>query len=226
MDPDLGVAIWLTVKLATVTTVLSMAVGAPIAWRLARGRGFWRDVAASVLSLPMVLPPTVLGFYMLLLLGPRGPGGAVAGLWGARTLAFSFGGLVFASVAASLPFVIQSARAGFESVDPRLIEAAWTLRATPLRAFVTVGVPLAAPGLAAAAVLAFAHTVGEFGLILMIGGDLPGRTRVLSIALYDAVESDRWGEAHWIAGGMVAFSFLAVLGLTVTQRLMSRSRAP
>ncbi len=216
-------AIWppirLTLELASVTTGLLLLVGTPIAWWLARSRWRFREAVAALVALPLVLPPTVLGFYLLLALGPDGPGGFVAGLFGQRSLAFSFPGLVIGSVLYSLPFTVGPVRAAFEAVGEGPLEAAATLGASPRDAFWTVAVPLARPGLIAGAVLGFAHTVGEFGVILMIGGNIPGATRVLSIAIYDRVEVMDWGTAHLLSGGLVAFSFVVVaLTLSLERR--------
>ncbi|GBQ87047.1 molybdate ABC transporter permease [Acetobacter nitrogenifigens DSM 23921 = NBRC 105050] len=224
-DPHGAVqALRLTCALAATTTDVAMLLGAPLAWWLARGTDWRRDVVGSILTLPLVLPPTVLGFYLLLALGPSGVGGALSRFTGRPTLAFTFTGLVIGSVIAALPYVVQSARAAFETVGRAPVEIAYTLRASPLRAFWTVAVPLAAPGLLAAAVLAFAHTMGEFGLVLMIGGDIPGRTRVLAMALYDDVEAGEWREAHLIAGGMVGFAFVVILIMTLAQKRLARRK--
>lgn len=212
----------LTLELATVTTVILLLVGTPIAWWLARSRARWKEAIAAIVAMPLVLPPTVLGFYLLLLLGPSGPGGAVAGLWGARTLAFTFGGLVLGSVIYSMPFVVQPLRNAFEAIGDRPLEVAATLRASPWDAFWSVAVPLARPGFMTAAVLGFAHTVGEFGVVLMIGGNIPGQTKVLSVAIYDFVETQRWAEAHILAGGMVAFSFLVILAMLLLEKRVAR----
>ena len=217
-DPGgLWAPIWLTFKLAACSTALLLLIGTPIAWWLARSRARWKEAAAAVVALPLVLPPTVLGFYLLLVLGPGGPGGWLAGLAGARTLAFSFLGIVIGSVVYSLPFVVQPIRNSFESVGDRPLEVAATLGATPWDAFWSVAVPLARPGFLTAAVLGFAHTVGEFGVVLMIGGNIPGQTKVLSIAIYELVETLRWPEAHLLAGGMLAFSFAVILSMMILQ---------
>ena len=173
----------------------------------------------------MVLPPTVLGFYLLLALGPNGPGGWIARLIGGRSLAFTFVGLVIGSVIYSMPFVVQPIRNAFEAIGDRPLEVAATLRATPLDAFWTVAMPLARPGLLTGAVLGFAHTVGEFGVVLMIGGNIPGQTKVLSIAIYDYVESSRWSEAHILAGGMLVFSFAVILSVTLIEKRLRRRAA-
>lgn len=211
LETEVWTAVWLTLRLAAVTTAILLVVGTPIAWWLVRSRAPWKEVVAALVAMPLVLPPTVIGFYLLVALGPGGPGGWLAGLWGGRTLAFSFEGLVIGSVIYSLPFVVQPLRNAFAAIGERPLEVAATLRASPARAFWTVAVPLARPGFLTAAVLGFAHTVGEFGIVLMIGGNIPGETKVLSVALYDYVETSRWGEASLIAGGMVVFAFCVIL---------------
>jgi len=221
LAPDLLTSVKLTLELAAVTTVVLLLVGTPIAWRLARAKGWWVEVAASLVALPLVLPPTVLGFYLLVALGPQGPGGAVASLWGARTLAFSFPGLVIGSVVYSMPFVVQPIRNAFQAFGERPLEVAATLRASPTRAFWTVAVPLAMPGFLTGAVLGFAHTVGEFGIVLMIGGNIPGRTNVMSVAIYDYVETMQWREANILAGGMAAFAFCVILAMALIERRLA-----
>jgi molybdate transport system permease protein len=212
----------LTLALASVATLALLVVSTPLAWWLARSRARWKEFVAAVVALPMVLPPTVLGFYLLILLGPDGPGGAAAGLWGARTLAFTFTGLVIGSVVAGLPFVVQPIRNAFQAVGDRPLEAAATLRASPWRAFWRVALPMASPGLLSAAVLGFAHTVGEFGVVLMIGGNIPGRTRVLSTAIFDFVETMQWREANLIAAGMVGFALVVILVMIYSEKLFVR----
>ena len=215
----------LTLELAGVTTVFLLLLGTPIAWWLARTRFRFKEAVAALVALPLVLPPTVLGFYLLIALGPDGPGGFVARLFGERSLAFSFPGLVIGSVIYSLPFTVQPIRSAFEAVGDRPLEAAATLRASPWDAFWSVAVPLARPGLIAGAVLGFAHTVGEFGVILMIGGNIPGATRVLSIAIYDHVELMEWGTAHVLSGSLLAFSFVVVaLTLSLQKKMGGRER--
>jgi molybdate transport system permease protein len=225
---DFSVHVWppvlLTLELATITTLLLLVIATPLAWWLARSPAGWKEVIAAVVSLPMVLPPSVLGFYLLVALGPDGPGGAVATLWGARTLAFTFTGLVIGSVLASMPFVVQPIRNAFTAVGDRPLEVAATLRASPARAFWTVALPLASPGLLSGAVLGFAHTVGEFGVILMIGGNIPGRTRVMSTAIFDFVETMQWREANILAGGMVVFAFAVILSMILIEKRVSRAR--
>ncbi|MBN8474038.1 molybdate ABC transporter permease subunit [Sulfuritalea sp.] len=214
-------AIWLTLKLATVTTLLLLLIGTPIAWRLARTRSWWKGPLAAVVAMPLVLPPTVLGFYLLLLMGPNGPVGRFTEWIGIGLLPFSFGGLVVASVVYSLPFVVQPLQNAFEAIGERPLEAAATLRASPLDAFFSVAVPLARPGFLTATILGFAHTVGEFGIVLMIGGNIPDKTRVVSVQIYDHVEAMDYAAAHGLAAGMVAFAFLVLLALYL---LNSRGR--
>jgi len=215
----------LTLQLAAITTCVLLALGTPLAWWLARSRAWWKEGVAAVVALPLVLPPTVLGFYLLLALGPGGPGGWLASLWGARTLAFTFEGLVIGSVFYSTPFVVQPIRNAFEAIGERPLEVAATLRASPVRAFWTVAVPLAAPGFLTGAVLGFAHTVGEFGIVLMLGGNIPGETKVLSVAIYDYVETMRFREANALALGMVVFSFLVILAVTLVGKRLGRVTA-
>jgi molybdate transport system permease protein len=214
----------LTLELATATTLALLVIATPLAWWLARSKARAKEVVAAVVSLPMVLPPTVLGFYLLIALGPSGPGGAIAGLWGARTLAFTFTGLVIGSIFASMPYVVQPIRNAFAAVGDRPLEVAATLRASPARAFWTVALPLASPGLLSGAVLGFAHTVGEFGVVLMIGGAIPGRTKVMSTAIYDFVETMQWREANILAGGMVVFAFVVILTMILIEKRFARMR--
>jgi molybdate transport system permease protein len=209
---DLG-AIWLTLKLATVTTVLLLLIGTPIAWWLARTRSWWKGPVGAVVALPIVLPPTVIGFYLLLVMGPEGAVGRFTEWAGIGLLPFTFWGLVVASVFYSMPFVVQPIQNAFEAIGDRPLEAAATLRASPLDAFFSVALPLAKPGFITASILGFAHTVGEFGVVLMIGGNIPDKTRVVSVLIYDHVEALEYAQAHWLAGGMVAFSFLVLLAL-------------
>ncbi len=216
-------AVWLTLKLATLTTLVLLIMGTPMAWWLARSRARWKEVAGSLVALPLVLPPTVLGFYLLLLLGPEGPAGRLTDALGLGTLPFTFPGLVVGSVIYSLPFVVQPVRNAFEALGERPLEVAATLRASPLRRFFTIALPLARPGILTGAVLGFAHTVGEFGVVLMIGGNIPGETKVLSVAIYDHVETMEWAQAHWLAGGMLLFSFLVLLAMYVLEKRLRRS---
>ncbi|SFQ08303.1 molybdate transport system permease protein [Geopseudomonas sagittaria] len=206
-------AIWLTLKLATLTTVLLLLIGTPIGWWLARTRSKWKGPIGAVVALPLVLPPTVLGFYLLVAMGPHGFIGQLTLSLGLGTLPFTFAGLVVASVFYSLPFVVQPLQNAFEAIGERPLEVAATLRASPADTFFTVVLPLAKPGFVTAAILGFAHTVGEFGVVLMIGGNIPEQTRVVSVQIYDHVEAMEYAQAHWLAGGMLAFSFLVLLAL-------------
>ena len=211
-------AIALTLKLATLSTLVLLLVGTPLAWWLARSGAVWKEAVAAVVALPLVLPPTVLGFYLLVALGPNSPLGQAATALFGHALPFSFAGLVIGSVIYSLPFVVQPVRNAFEAIGERPLEVAATLGASPRDAFFSVALPLARPGLLTGAVLGFAHTVGEFGVVLMIGGNIPGETRVLSIAIYDYVEALEWDKAHLLAAGMVAFSFVVILVTMLTEK--------
>jgi len=206
-------AIWLTVKLASVTTLLLLLLGTPLAWWLARTRSRLRGPIGAVVALPLVLPPTVLGFYLLVALGPNGPIGQLTQSLGLGLLPFTFAGLVVGSVLYSMPFVVQPLQNAFEAIGERPLEAAATLRASPWDTFFSVVLPLARPGFITASVLGFAHTVGEFGVVLMIGGNIPVKTRVVSVQIYDHVEAMEYAQAHWLAGGMLLFSFLVLLML-------------
>lgn len=206
-------AIWLTLKLATVVTLLLLLIGTLIAWWLARTRSRLKGLIGAVVALPLVLPPTVLGFYLLVTLGPEGPIGRLTQALGIGLLPFSFPGLVIASVFYSLPFVVQPLQNAFEAIGERPLEVAATLRASPWDAFFSVALPLARPGYISAAILGFAHTVGEFGIVLMIGGNIPDKTRVVSVQIYDHVEALEYVQAHWLAGGLLAFSFLVLFAL-------------
>jgi len=221
LPPDIWTPVRLTIELATITTLAVLVVATPLAWWLARSNAWYKETISTIVALPMVLPPTVLGFYLLVMLGPSGPGGAIANLWGARTLAFTFTGLVIASIFASMPFVVQPIRNAFVAVGERPMEVAATLRVSPWRAFWTVALPLASPGLLTGAVLGFAHTVGEFGVILMIGGNIPGKTRVMSTAIFDYVETMQWREANILAGGMAAFAFCVILAMALIERRLA-----
>ncbi|KAB2935053.1 MAG: molybdate ABC transporter permease subunit [Candidatus Contendobacter sp.] len=206
-------AVWLTLKLASTTTAILMVIGTPIAWWLARTRSGFKGLVGAVVALPLVLPPTVLGFYLLIALGPHGPVGQITQALGLGVLPFTFPGLVVASVFYSLPFVVQPLQQAFEAIGARPLEVAATLRASPWDAFFSVALPLARPGFITAAILGFAHTVGEFGVVLMIGGNIPGQTRVVSVQIYDHVEALEYAQAHLLAGGMLLFSFLALFAL-------------
>ncbi|MDP2433238.1 MAG: molybdate ABC transporter permease subunit [Pseudomonadota bacterium] len=213
MSPsDLG-AIWLTLKLAGVTTALLLVIGTPIAWWLARTASFWKGPVGAVVALPIVLPPTVIGFYLLVAMGPHGPVGQFTQSLGLGVLPFTFAGLVVASVFYSLPFVVQPLQNAFEAIGERPLEVAATLRASPLDTFFSVVLPLARPGYLTATVLGFAHTVGEFGVVLMIGGNIPDETRVVSVQIYDHVEAMQYTQAHWLSASMVVFAFLVLLAL-------------
>jgi molybdate transport system permease protein len=209
---DLG-AIVLTLKLAALTTLILLLVGSPLAWWLARTRSAWKGPVGALVALPLVLPPTVLGFYFLVTMGPNGPIGALTQWLGLGVLPFTFAGLVIGSVVYSMPFVVQPIQNAFEAIGQEPLEAAATLRASPLDTFFSVVLPLARPGYLTAVVMGFAHTVGEFGVVLMIGGNIPDKTRVMSVQIYDHVEALEYTQAHWLAAGMVAFSFLVLLAL-------------
>ncbi|MBI2751541.1 MAG: molybdate ABC transporter permease subunit [Burkholderiales bacterium] len=213
-DSDLQ-AVWLTVRLASIVTVLLLLVGTPIAWWLARSKAWWKGTVGAVVALPLVLPPSVLGFYLLLALGPNGPMGQLTQALGIGHLPFTFWGLVLASVIYSLPFMVQPLQTAFESIGERPLEVAATLRASPLDAFFTVAMPLALPGFLTASILTFAHTVGEFGVVLMIGGNIPGVTRVASVQIYDHVEAMEYLQAHRLSAVMLVFSFVVLLTLYV-----------
>ncbi|KRW70134.1 molybdenum ABC transporter permease [Pseudomonas sp. TTU2014-105ASC] len=206
-------AIWLTFKLASVTTLILLLIGTPIAWWLARTPSRMKGPIGAVVALPLVLPPTVLGFYLLVAMGPNGFIGQFTQSLGLGALPFTFAGLVVGSVFYSLPFVVQPLQNAFEAIGERPLEAAATLRAGPWDTFFSVVLPLARPGFITASILGFAHTVGEFGVVLMIGGNIPGQTRVVSVQIYDHVEAMEYAQAHWLAGGMLLFSFLVLLVL-------------
>jgi molybdate transport system permease protein len=215
-------AIALTLQLAGLTTVLLLLLGTPLAWWLAQTRSGWRAPVAAVVALPLVLPPTVLGFYLLVSLGPQGWLGQFTQWLGLGTLSFTFTGLVLGSLVYSLPFAVQPLQHAFEAIGARPMEVAATLRASPLQAFVRVALPLARSGYLTAAVLTFAHTVGEFGVVLMIGGNIPGKTQVVSTQIYGHVEAMDYAQAHALAATMVAFSFLVLLSLGLLHRRRQR----
>ena len=217
-------ALWLTARLAGVVTLILLVLGTPIAWWLARSRSRWKAPIGAVVALPLVLPPSVLGFYLLLAMGPNGPFAPLLAWFGVGPLPFSFSGLVIASVFYSLPFMVQPLQSAFEAMGERPMEVAATLRASPLDAFFTVAVPLAAPGFLTASILTFAHTVGEFGVVLMIGGNLPGISRVASVQIYDHVESLDYGQAHRLAAVMLVFSFVVLLSLYAWRAQPGRRR--
>ena len=204
-------AIWLTVRLATVTTLLLFLIGTPIAWWLARTRSWLKAPVGAMVALPLVLPPTVIGFYLLVVMGPQGPIGQFTQVLGLGVLPFTFWGLVVGSVFYSMPFVVQPLQNAFDAIGERPLEAAATLRAGPWDRFFSVVLPLARPGFITAGILGFAHTVGEFGVVLMIGGNIPDKTRVVSVQIYDYVEAMEYAQAHWLSAGMLAFSFTVLL---------------
>lgn len=211
-------AIGLTLRLAGTTMALLLVLGTPLAWWLAHTPSRWRGAVAALVALPLVLPPTVIGFYLLITLGPQGPVGQLTQWLGLGTLPFTFWGLVAGSLIYSLPFAVQPLQHAFEAMGPRPLEAAATLGAGPLDRFFTVALPLAWPGFVTAAILSFAHTVGEFGVVLMLGGNIPGVTRVVSVQIYDHVEALEYAQAHGLAAAMVVFSFVVLLGLNLTRR--------
>jgi molybdate transport system permease protein len=204
-------ALWLTFKIASLSTVFMLLLGTPLAWWLARTRSRWRGICNAIVALPLVLPPTVLGFYLLVFMGPNGALGRLTTELGLGTLPFTFAGLVVASVLYSLPFVVQPLQATFTSIGEQPLEAAATLRASPLSTFFSVVVPLSKPGFLTATILGFAHTVGEFGVVLMVGGNIPEKTRVISVQIYNHVEALEYGEAHQLAGILLMFSFTVLL---------------
>lgn len=206
-EPDLA-AIAITLKLATLTTLILLLLGTPLAWWMSRTAWRFKFLVEAVIALPLVLPPTVLGFYLLVALGPKGPVGGLMESMGARPLAFTFSGLVIGSVIYSMPFVVQPLQDAFTAIGRRPLEVAATLGASPLDRFFSIALPLALPGFFTASVLGFAHTIGEFGVVLMIGGNIPGETQVLSIAIYDHVEGMEYAHAHWLSGGLLVMSFL------------------
>jgi molybdate transport system permease protein len=208
-------AIWLTIQLAGLTTLVLLVLGTPLAWWLARTDSRLRGAVSALVALPLVLPPVVIGFYLLVLMGPNGPVGRLTEALGWGLLPFTFWGLVVGSVFYSLPFVVQPLVNSFEAIGKRPLEVAATLRASPFNAFVTVVLPMARPAYLTAAVMGFAHTVGEFGIVLMLGGNIPGATRTLSVQIYDHVEALEYGQAHGLAAGLMVFSFAALLALNL-----------
>lgn len=211
-------AIWLTLKLAAVTTLLLLLIGTPLAWWLARTRARLASAVHVLVAMPLVLPPTVIGFYLLLLMGPQGWIGGLTQALGIGLLPFTFAGLVIASVLYSMPFVVQPLHNAFESMDEALLDAAALLRASPLDTFWHIVLPLSAPAYVTAAILGFAHTVGEFGVVLMLGGNIPGATQVLSVQIYNHVEAMQYSHAHWLAGGLMLFSFAVLSALYALRR--------
>jgi molybdate transport system permease protein len=218
VTPEAMQAIFLTLKLASLTTLLLLLIATPLAWWLSQTRSRWRAPVSAVVTLPLVLPPTVLGFYILIVLGPQGWVGQLTQSIGMGVLSFSFSGLLIGSIIFSLPFAVQPIQYAFEAIGKRPMEVAATLRASPLDAFFTVALPLAKPGLLTATVLSFAHTVGEFGVVLMIGGNIPGKTQVVSTQIYGHVEAMEYAQAHWLAAGMVVFSFAVLIALSRLKR--------
>ena len=226
VDPALG-AVWLTFKLAGLTTLILLVLVTPLAWWLARTRSRAKSIVNALVALPIVLPPTVIGFYLLVTLGPRGPVGQIMVSIGLNTLPFTFAGLVVGSVIYSLPFVVQPLQNAFEAIGERPLEVAATLRASPWDTFINVVLPLAKPGYLTATVMGFAHTVGEFGVVLMLGGNIPDKTRVVSVQIYDHVEALEYTQAHWLSAGMLAFSVGVLLLLyIVNSRARHRLMAP
>lgn len=222
MDHDTLQAIWLTLRLATCTTLLLLVMAIPLAWWLSQTSSRWRAPIGALVTLPLVLPPSVLGFYLLVVMGPQGPLGQWTQALGWGVLSFSFTGLLIGSVIFSLPFAVQPVQHAFEALGPRPMEVAATLRASPIDAFFSVALPQARSGLVTAAILSFAHTVGEFGVVLMIGGNIPGQTRVVSTQIYGHVEAMEYTQAHWLAGGMVLFSFAVLMGLSLLKNRHNR----
>ena len=215
ISPEALQAIWLTIELATLTTILLLLIATPLAWWLSQTSSHWRAPVGALVTLPLVLPPSVLGFYLLVAMGPNGPMGQFTQAMGWGLLSFTFTGLLIGSVVFSLPFAVQPLQHAFESLGRRPMEVAATLRAGPVDAFFTVALPQARTGLITAAILSFAHTVGEFGVVLMIGGNIPGKTRVVSTQIYGHVEAMEYAQAHWLAAGMVLFSFTVLMGLAL-----------
>jgi molybdate transport system permease protein len=211
-------AVWVTLQLASLTTLLLLIIATPLAWWLAHTQSAWRAPLGALVALPLVLPPTVLGFYLLVTLGPHGPLGQLTQALGLGILSFTFSGLLLGSLIFSLPFAVQPLQHAFQAMGRRPMEVAATLRARPLDAFFSVALPLALPGFITAAILTFAHTVGEFGMVLMIGGNIPGKTQVVSTQIYGYVEAMQYTQAHWLAGSMVLFSFAVLLALGLLSR--------
>jgi molybdate transport system permease protein len=211
-------AIWLTIELAASTTVLLLLIATPLAWWLAWTSSRWRVPVSALVTMPLVLPPSVLGFYLLVALGPDGPIGRLTGALGLGVLSFTFTGLLIGSVVYSLPFAVQPMQHAFEAMGRRPLEVAATLGAGPIDAFFSVALPQARGAILTAAILSFAHTVGEFGVVLMIGGNIPGQTRVVSTQIYGYVEAMEYASAHWLAGGMLLFSFAVLLALAGLRR--------
>jgi molybdate transport system permease protein len=222
ISSDAWAAIVLTLELAASATVILLLLATPLAWWLSQTASRWRAPVSALVTLPLVLPPTVLGFYLLVAMGPQGPLGQLTQALGWGVLSFTFAGLLIGSVVFSMPFAVQPIQHAFEAIGARPMEVALTLRASPVDAFFTVALPLARPGLVTAAILSFAHTVGEFGVVLMIGGNIPGKTRVVSTQIYGHVEAMEYAQAHWLAGGMVVFSFAVLLALSMMRKRAGR----
>ena len=218
LTKDAWDAICLTLELATFATLILLTLATPLAWWLSQTKSKWRAPIAALATLPLVLPPSVLGFYLLVAMGPHGPLGQLTQALGWGVLSFTFTGLLIGSVIFSLPFAVQPMQNAFEAMGKRPMEVAYTLRASPIDAFFTVALPLARPGLITAAILSFSHTVGEFGVVLMIGGNIPGQTRVVSTQIYGHVEAMEYAQAHWLAGGMLVFSFTVLLALSMMRK--------
>ncbi|MEF9964329.1 MAG: molybdate ABC transporter permease subunit [Comamonas sp.] len=226
LSPDDWAAIWLTLELASLTTILLLVLATPLAWWLAHTPSRWRGPIGAVVTLPLVLPPTVIGFYLLVTMGPNGPLGQLSNALGLGYLPFTFAGLVVGSLVYSLPFAVQPLQRAFEALGPRPLEVAATLGASRIDSFFSVALPLARPGFITAAVLSFAHTVGEFGIVLMLGGNIPGQTRVVSVQIYDHVEAMEYAQAHWLAGGMVVFAFVVLVALQWLQPRDKNNASP
>jgi molybdate transport system permease protein len=222
ISSDAWAAIVLTLELAASATVILLLLATPLAWWLSQTASRWRAPVSALVTLPLVLPPTGLGFYLLVAMGPQGPLGQLTQALGWGVLSFTFAGLLIGSVVFSMPFAVQPIQHAFEAIGARPMEVALTLRASPVDAFFTVALPLARPGLVTAAILSFAHTVGEFGVVLMIGGNIPGKTRVVSTQIYGHVEAMEYAQAHWLAGGMVVFSFAVLLALSMMRKRAGR----
>lgn len=222
LDSDALLALWLTVELSTVVTLILLVIGTPIAWWLGQTQSWFKRPVGALVALPLVLPPSVLGFYLLLAMGPQGPVGQFTRALGIEQLPFTFWGLVIASVFYSLPFMVQPLQTAFEAVGKRPMEVAATLRASPLDAFFNVALPMAIQGFITASIMTFAHTVGEFGVVLMIGGNIAGQTRVASVQIYDYVEAMQYAQAHSLSAIMLVFSFLVLLALQIWRPKIKR----
>ncbi len=222
IDSETMQAIGITLQLAALTTLTLLVIATPLAWWLSQTSSRWRTPISALVTLPLVLPPTVLGFYILVVLGPQGWIGVLTQMLGLGLFSFSFSGLLIGSIICSLPFAVQPIQYAFESIGKRPLEVAATLRARPVDSFFSIALPLARPGLLTAAILSFAHTVGEFGVVLMIGGNIPGQTRVVSTQIFGLVEAMEYRQAHWLAAGMVVFSFAALMSLSRLKRRSDR----